>query len=284
MTLLDNTLHSIKVLCKDCGKDAGWTGEHHCSNQQKLQLPTLCSSTSSQHNDSSDEDQPPEPFYVTKRLSKREPEKSMENGIWTFFKSSYDKPVKQNIDDEPSIYYDTYTAQLHTANINPRRVSKVRENDKWKDLASEKKEEKKGKLWDKLFQSSETISNLDNCEGDSDQEDWEGETHISRILREYYQNKHQSLPKWLLSDKSSVSGLAPEAPFQKPQPRSRKLWEVDAKISPRERERLALRRGSFEEQVRRKSENCAQPRMKAENRCYDLNLVRRTQTVQPTIP
>jgi hypothetical protein len=123
----------------DCGKKINipGTGEHHCSNQQKSQLPTLCSSTSSYSNDSSDDDQPSESLYTTKKLPKI-PEKPVENGIWSFFRSNHVKPVEQRMDDEPSVYYDTYTAQLSAAKINPRRASRVRENEKWKDLTDEK--------------------------------------------------------------------------------------------------------------------------------------------------
>jgi hypothetical protein len=154
----------------------------------------------------------------------------------------------------------------------------------------------KGKLWDKWFQSSETASNVDTCEDgellfyntkndetnsaniDSDQEDWEGETHVSRILREYHQTKHQALPEWLINDGLPASSLTRGSALYKP--RSHKLWEVDVKMTPRERDRLALR---HDEQARRKSENNVQSRMKAKDHSYNLNMIRKTHTFQSSI-
>lgn len=98
---------------------------------------------------------------------------------------------------------------------------------------------------------------------DSDEDDWEGETHISRILREHYERKRLRLPEWLfdenvaVSRKPSSSGRRNDEPLspvrQQHQqsdgpirtPSRRRLWEQnpeDAKnISSRERERQELR-------------------------------------------
>lgn len=105
------------------------------------------------------------------------------------------------------------------------------------------------------------IHNLMKIE--SDEDDWEGETHVSRILREHYERKRLRLPEWLfdenvaVSRKSSSSGRRNNEPLspvhQQHQqsdgpirtPSRRRLWEQnpeDAKnISSRERERQELR-------------------------------------------
>ncbi|CAG8498244.1 14840_t:CDS:2 [Dentiscutata erythropus] len=52
------------------------------------------------------------------------------------------------------------------------------------------------KLWGKLLSAaSSAYSAIDeNSDNDSEKEDWEGETHISRILREYHQQKTGDIP------------------------------------------------------------------------------------------
>ncbi|CAG8752941.1 512_t:CDS:2, partial [Funneliformis caledonium] len=60
-------------------------------------------------------------------------------------------------------------------------------------------------LWNKLMSNAADIYN--NAGGDSDNEsekdDWDGETHISRILREYYEGKGGDLPNWLYDSNSN---------------------------------------------------------------------------------
>lgn len=77
---------------------------------------------------------------------------------------------------------------------------------------------------------------------ESDDSDWEGETHVSRVLREYYEKKGAPLPSWLLDERTPQSTTTratdrrPEMPLYKqeeeelarrPSRRNRKLWEVD---------------------------------------------------------
>ncbi|CAG8566844.1 18628_t:CDS:2 [Dentiscutata erythropus] len=55
------------------------------------------------------------------------------------------------------------------------------------------------KLWDKLLSAAASYNsnNDDDSECESEAEGWEGETHISRILREYHQQKNGDIPDWL---------------------------------------------------------------------------------------
>jgi len=61
------------------------------------------------------------------------------------------------------------------------------------------------KLWNKILALNN--NNADDSDNESEKDEWEGETHISRILREYYENKGADLPDWLydLDSKTSVS-------------------------------------------------------------------------------
>lgn len=65
---------------------------------------------------------------------------------------------------------------------------------------------------------------------ESDDDDWEGETHVSRVLREHYENHRQPLPDWLLNDDVVKSTRT-----------SRRLWQEDEMISTRQKEILEIR-------------------------------------------
>lgn len=98
---------------------------------------------------------------------------------------------------------------------------------------------------------------------ESDESDWEGESHVSRILREYYQKKNQPLPEWLFDERTpkrrsiGAAGrpkgpenddmLPPLDPRSQRSPgRKQRLWETDPDseryMTQREREREELRR------------------------------------------
>ncbi|CAG8637125.1 184_t:CDS:2 [Acaulospora morrowiae] len=62
------------------------------------------------------------------------------------------------------------------------------------------------KLWDKLLSAAAAYKVVEgDSENESEKEDWEGETHISRILREYYMKKSGDIPNWLYDSKPSSS-------------------------------------------------------------------------------
>lgn len=64
---------------------------------------------------------------------------------------------------------------------------------------------------------------------ESDDDDWEGETHVSRILRDYYESKNKPLPHWLY-DTSTTTNME----------RSR-LWHQDVRLSARDKELQELK-------------------------------------------
>lgn len=75
---------------------------------------------------------------------------------------------------------------------------------------------------------------------ESDDEDWEGETHVSRILREYYESKNKPLPAWLFEQETSAH--TPSTQIKRTS--GRRLWHQDNNTPPtsaREREIEALR-------------------------------------------
>jgi hypothetical protein len=82
---------------------------------------------------------------------------------------------------------------------------------------------------------------------ESDDDDWEGETHVSRILREYHSKNNTSLPTWLYDDRTPISALAMIPPEQqqiisrKESSRTRRLWQTSDELSSREKEIQALR-------------------------------------------
>ncbi|CAG8785383.1 6317_t:CDS:2, partial [Gigaspora rosea] len=72
--------------------------------------------------------------------------------------------------------------------------SKLKNVNNWKEMAEDDSVKPSvsqfttsAKLWDKLLKS--------------EKDDWEGETHISRILREYHQQKPGDIPDWLYDPK-----------------------------------------------------------------------------------
>lgn len=78
---------------------------------------------------------------------------------------------------------------------------------------------------------------------ESDDDDWEGETHVSRILREYYENNRQPLPSWLLDnendDETHNNGISCK--------QSRRLWQQqddNDRMNSRQKELLGLRQNN----------------------------------------
>ncbi|RIB02765.1 hypothetical protein C2G38_2149844 [Gigaspora rosea] len=88
--------------------------------------------------------------------------------------------------------------------------SKLKNVNNWKEMAEDDSVKPSvsqfttsAKLWDKLLSaaSSAYTSIDDNSDNESEKDDWEGETHISRILREYHQQKPGDIPDWLYDPK-----------------------------------------------------------------------------------
>ncbi|KAI8641314.1 hypothetical protein BD408DRAFT_418314 [Parasitella parasitica] len=270
----DYRVSTLVVLCKDCNQDVGlYPARHKCSSSNKLpQLPILCSSTTSLsaswNNEPEDQDVPdlvdssPVPNIVTRQAS----DSSMESGKWNFFKSNNTSDVKKpchdvqeqpNEDHSESIYFNNYASNLsnQAAAANGKKLwGKMKDNEKWKDLIAEKKEEssKSGKLWERIIHA--TISVEEDNDPDSDDDHWEGETHVSRILREYHQSVSRGpLPAWLYDDQTPISTLAGSLDTyviqdqaimdRKKSCRTRRLWQPQETqhLSSREKEIQALR-------------------------------------------
>ncbi|KAF1805385.1 hypothetical protein V8B55DRAFT_1492004 [Mucor lusitanicus] len=279
----DYRVSTIVVLCKDCDQDVGlYPARHKCNSSNKLpQLPTLCSSTTSFSSWNSRHDEQDVPDLVDSNptsttVTRQASDSSMESGKWSFFRSSSTSDVKKHANDEQerpaddegeSVYFDTYASHLKNSssltdlsNIsspNGKKLwGKMKENEKWKELIAEKKEEsnKSGKLWERIIHA--TMSNSVEEDGpESDDDDWEGETHVSRILREYHQNSStKSLPPWLYDDRTPISTLASvpstehhviqeQIMNRKNSSRTRRLWQPaeTQQLSSRERELQTLR-------------------------------------------
>ncbi|KAG2235488.1 hypothetical protein INT48_007886 [Thamnidium elegans] len=236
----DYRVSTIIVLCKDCGQDVGlYPARHECSNVKRPHLPTLCSTTDTQWEDVPDLIKSgPTSATVTRQAS----DSSIESGKWNFFRSS-------TVKNEESSYYVSNLKNSSSCNdikditTGKKLWGKVKENEKWKELVSEKKDDstkQSGKLWSRIMQV--TMSNTLE-EAESDDEDWEGETHVSRILREYYESKNKPLPSWLFEQENSSH--TPSAQIKRTS--GRRLWqqENNTPSSAREREIEALRNPSI---------------------------------------
>ncbi|KAF0553848.1 hypothetical protein F8M41_019908 [Gigaspora margarita] len=88
--------------------------------------------------------------------------------------------------------------------------SKLKNVNNWKEMAEDdsvkpdvSQSTTSAKLWDKLLSAASSAYGTidDNSDNESEKDDWEGETHISRILREYHQQKSGDIPDWLYDPK-----------------------------------------------------------------------------------
>ncbi|KAI7904708.1 uncharacterized protein BX663DRAFT_559688 [Cokeromyces recurvatus] len=287
----DYRISTIAVLCKDCNQDVGlYPARHKCNDTTKrLQLPTLCSSTlkssnshwSQQQHEEEDDDNLPDLIASTPGSITRQPsDSSMESGKWNAFMNyrSNNSDVKsmdfkQNHDkEEESIYFDNYATHLlkssnslnesnntATTNNGKQLWGRVKENEKWKELITEKKNINKpnNKLWGKIIRATVLKEEDADDNPESDNDDWEGETHVSRILREYYENKRKinnvPFPSWLIDDRTPISTLAlipakeqlgqEEVVLHKRQQSVRRLWQSSEEetLTSRQKEIQALR-------------------------------------------
>ncbi|CAO3627249.1 unnamed protein product [Cunninghamella echinulata] len=188
------------------------------------------------------------------------------SGKWSQF-GNCNKELEQQQSDE-SIYFNKFAEHLPSAEPQQGRKlwGKVRHNEKWKQL-TEKSEssQKSGKLWGKLIQATQNmadkIPSKDDKGPDSDESDWEGETHVSRVLREYHEKKNKTLPNWLFDERTPKPKRHQQQSYDQPnyamQPHHsststdhlsrsttssrRKLWDTSNEMSSRERERNELR-------------------------------------------
>ncbi|CAG8438542.1 13275_t:CDS:2 [Dentiscutata heterogama] len=162
--VVDYRVSRLVVLCKDCGHDVGlYPARHKCKM--------------------SDANAPPLPSMPKQHLSSN--------------KSNTNKQSNDNNTSEQSSATSLWS-KLKTVN-NWREMA---EDDSVKPNVSQSTTTS-AKLWDKLLSAASSAYSVidDNSDNDSEKEDWEGETHISRILREYHQQKSGDIPEWLYDHK-----------------------------------------------------------------------------------
>ncbi|KAF7727945.1 hypothetical protein EC973_006833 [Apophysomyces ossiformis] len=245
--VIDYRVSMLVVLCKDCGQDVGlYPARHKCAQVIRPPLPTLSSTWSDPGQDESSSITAHDGLGLSQKT--REEEEYQE--------TSYYEQFSANLRES-----DTITSSSSSSSAGRKLWGKLRQNEKWQQLNEKNKEPKSsGKLWKKLIEATQTMAIRDDPGPESDGSDWEGESHVSRILREHYERKHQPLPMWL-RDGQRRPGLIRAATTATPSTRTyptttrenqdllrrpsrkQRLWETpEDPISFREQERQALRR------------------------------------------
>ncbi|KAL0089848.1 hypothetical protein F4703DRAFT_1842959 [Phycomyces blakesleeanus] len=288
MQVVDYRVSTLVVLCKDCGNDVGlYPARHKCQDVIRPAMPTLPakyanlpdsslqvprktpppleSSTSSYGSSStSTVGFPPSPKFSSSATSE-----TTTTSKWARFGKSTPTPREEpNEDEEESIYFNKFAANLPDSHSDSPPVTgkklwgKVRTNEKWKQLnESAEKPKQTGKIWGKIIQATHSIaeaSYVDEKGPESDESDWEGESHVSRVLREHYEKKREALPAWLRDERTSTRRMAeptsPERRHMDVEPvradrnsvgRRQRLWastpDSDRVLSKREQELQDLR-------------------------------------------
>ncbi|CEP11195.1 hypothetical protein [Parasitella parasitica] len=273
--VVDYRVSTLVVLCKDCGHDVGlYPARHKCQPMERPAMPVL---SAQYYNET--KLNPSGYLELSARTNSSESSSSMASSTSPSFSSaeppsskwsSRHQSSKPDDENEDSVYFNNIAANLSEKNETSGKKlwGKIRQNEKWKQLSEQNdKPKQSGKLWGKLIQATQNMADKiplrdDRGPADSDEDDWEGETHISRILREHYEKKRLCLPEWLFDEKLAVSRRGtsdrrsndkvvpvqqqhkqqPDGPMRAPS--RRRLWEQnpDAKnMSSRERERQELR-------------------------------------------
>ncbi|KAI8083142.1 uncharacterized protein BX664DRAFT_301792 [Halteromyces radiatus] len=286
---VDYRISMLVVLCKDCNQDVGLYPARHQCQVERPPLPplppiTITSEKSDPPITTSLLRKTSSPALLRKQ-SAREPTTLKDtntitraNSTITTWSSRFgrQRSTKSNNNKENSplsetslnddqkeedttSYLDHYYAQLpetdeqqpKTTGLKKKWGGSVRQNEKWKQLVdkSEKEKQSSPKLWKKLVQATQNMASQDDQGPESDESDWEGESHVSRILREYYEKKQVKLPPWLLDDrtplaKTTVLDEEPLLQRQRSSSSRGRLWEQSTtkeEPSARELERQAFR-------------------------------------------
>ncbi|ORY94205.1 hypothetical protein BCR43DRAFT_358994 [Syncephalastrum racemosum] len=259
---VDYRVSKIIVLCKDCNQDVGlYPARHKCEQVVRPPLPPLPTSLSI------DKDYSPPPnlsrstsssssSFLSRSGTTRSNDGSSTRGwgrrLATRTNSSGSSSIDTPVDEEDdNIYFNKFAANLEPESTTSSATGKslwgkVRGNDKLKQLSSTQaaaEKSKSGRLWGKLFEATQNMTLRDDPGPESDDSDWEGETHVSRVLREYHEKKGGPLPGWLLDERtpSHVQG-ADEALARRSSRRKQRLWQVEEQRTQREMERDVLRR------------------------------------------
>ncbi|KAI8884951.1 hypothetical protein K501DRAFT_246782 [Backusella circina FSU 941] len=250
--VVDYRVSTLVVLCKDCGQDVGlYPARHKCQSIERPPMPTIKKKFL-------------EPIHTKGNIPSLDTSRSSSvasspidtptsSSKWSRWNNK-GSPVDQN---EDSIYFNNFAANLPEQEVaagGKKTWGKGRQNDKWKQL-NEKvdKTKQNGNLWGKIMQATQNMATpiYDEKGAESDEDDWEGETHVSRILREYYEKKRSPLPNWLFDKNTNKhitksykqEPVTPVSPVN--QTSRRRLWEKNpdekSKMSSRERELQELR-------------------------------------------
>ncbi|KAM3579251.1 hypothetical protein VKS41_008117 [Umbelopsis sp. WA50703] len=263
---IDYRVSKIVVLCKDCGQDVGmYPARHKCEDVVRPPLPPLPSSThitSRQNRDISRDRSPVRSVRSVSPPPSPMPSKKSDSNRTPKFGRNLSADAQDDGQEEQQIYFNDI-AESSSGGSTPSGSGKklwgnLKQNDKWKQLAYGDKQPSQGaRLWDKLMQATQNmtdkIPNRDDKGPESDESDWEGETHISRILREHHEKKGGSLPHWLRDSKTPISSRSTDRDRYSEEDSRRisentrhrqRLWDAGdetPELTPRERERQRLR-------------------------------------------
>ncbi|KAI8143629.1 hypothetical protein BJV82DRAFT_611181 [Fennellomyces sp. T-0311] len=266
----DYRISQIVVLCKDCGQDVGlYPARHKCEQVIRPPLPPINFDKALKRNVSTtgvsriavDANQ----WKCVTRSNSATTFDRRKKGVAPvhgddkddFFKlppksklreSTRRDDIRREEGPDSSIYYDKFAANLPGDKGGKNLWDKVRGADHHKLPWAKNNETNTGKLWGKLMDSVQNKLHEDDGP-ESDASDWEGESHVSRVLREHYEKRRQPLPRWLSRNEDSHTPLTAASMNKKPSlleqrpshRRHQKLWEQQEVPSQRELEREALR-------------------------------------------
>ncbi|CAG8465832.1 4435_t:CDS:2 [Ambispora leptoticha] len=186
--VIDYRVSRLVVLCKDCGHDVGlYPARHKCGTPSPDALVV-----------------PPIPKKVLAGSSSSSSSGGATNG-WARLKAAKSEGKLSANNTSSGTQNSVNTSAGLTGDSHDGLWNKLRNVRNWKDVGEGAVPSSQGsqgaKLWDKLLSATSTLKA--NMTADSDNEGWEGETHISRILREYHEKKSDELPDWLYSKEDS---------------------------------------------------------------------------------
>ncbi|KAI9020916.1 hypothetical protein CLU79DRAFT_835916 [Phycomyces nitens] len=256
---VDYRMSKLIVLCKDCGNDVGmYPARHNCDYLLHAQLPPLTQipdGSLKERSPGSDTSSTKSYFGFSRQssgLSRQTSELSVgsvesdgttNHGTPNSYSSKWARFQKPEETD--GSYYDKFAANLPDKQETGKSLwGRVRQNEKWKQMTAEKSESRRtsGKLWGKLLNATQAMSVRED-EPESDGSDYEGESHVSRILREYYGKQQKPLPDWMRESpvQRRVTVHTSEN-INRQKSGRRRLWESsEDSPTPRELERHSLR-------------------------------------------
>ncbi|KAI8333302.1 hypothetical protein BC941DRAFT_434356 [Chlamydoabsidia padenii] len=260
---VDYRISMLVVLCKDCNQDVGLYPARHQCQVERPPLPPLPPLPVDLEKDAT---LPPPTisrkasspglsrFASTRSTTEQPITRAQSTSRWSpssrFGRSTNSKTNSPTEEKEDTSYFDHFSAHLPDTSAEqstPTSLKKkwggsIRQNEKWKQLNDkvdqQKQQQSSPKLWKRLVQATQNMTIQDDQGPESDESDWEGESHISRILRQYHEQKQQKLPPWLLTDQARSSYQDTSSLDR--QTSRRRLWDNNAPTA-RDRELETLR-------------------------------------------